>query len=942
MDDVQIRQTPLQLSQPATPRPLSPPRSPLPPPRPPSPPPGSPPPGPDPEPEPSDPEDDPGRNSPIEVEYPFAPLPKMRTALDFIRMVKDATLASQFDPEELAEFLEPREHESTPPDDPNLKLSLLNYISFMGSSQDTYEAARQNARQCFPNVDLLSHYRVERQARILSGIITWEHDMCVGSCVGFTGAFADLESCPECGESRYDKKALEESNGEKKVPRKVFTTFPFGPQLQARWKHPETARDMFYRWEKTQELRRERTRTGGPLDIYDDILCGEAYLDLADDGTIREYDTVLMLSIDGAQLYEHKESNCWIYIWLLVDLAPDKRYKIRNILPGGVIPGPKSPKNFDSFLFPGLAHVSALQREGLHIWDAYHQHHAVSLLFLLLVLADAIAMAQLSGSVGHHGRKGCRLLCGLIGRNKTHGSHYYPALLRPNGFENHRTSSHPDVDINVLPIPTSQGYRSDLFHVIASRNDNNYKRRRLHTGIGKPSIFDGIPQILPLPTCFAGDLMHQPLLNLATLFIDLWCARPDARSWDRTSVWPWAVLTGDVWENHGKVVAGIAKYLPTSFGRTPRNPQEKISSGYKAWEFLNYIYGEGPGVFYGVLPEVYYTHFCKLVRTIRMVHQHAISQEQLATIYELSHQWVLKFEALYCDRKPDRLHFVRQCVHSITHLARETHRLGPLWLSSQWTMERVIGYLGSLLRQPSNPFRNLAAQTKRVAHTNALVAMWPEFGKPVDDPRGSKNLGNGYLLLGPKDTGPHLLLPAEQVAITGFFSGYPDAEDINRQTVYRWGRLRIPTEQVARSRWKELERCSDMARTDRNVKVRRSTYFSLTYTLKAPQILHHDVVHFGEVKYYFLKTFGNESQAFALVSLYSPPNEYILRMTHHTLLVCRYRGDIALIVVAIESILSVVAMAPFRFLVDGQDEQYFMIEQPGLDVIEADTLEDNE
>ena len=142
----------------------------------------------------------------------------MRTALDFIQMVKGATVASQFDPEELAEFLEPQEHESTPPDDPNLKLSLLNYISFMGSSQDVYEAARQNAHQCFPNVDILSHYRVERRARILSGVITWEHHMCEGSCVGFTGPFADLESCPECGKSRYDEKALEESDGERKVP----------------------------------------------------------------------------------------------------------------------------------------------------------------------------------------------------------------------------------------------------------------------------------------------------------------------------------------------------------------------------------------------------------------------------------------------------------------------------------------------------------------------------------------------------------------------------------------------------------------------------------------------------------------------------------------------------------------------------------------------------
>lgn len=514
-------------------------------------------------------------------------------------MVKAATLASQFSPDELADFLDPQEHESTPPDDPALKLSLLNFISYLGCPQEAYEAGRENIRLCYPDIEILSHYRVSRMARTLSGVVTWEDHMCVNSCLGFTGPFAELEQCPECGESRYREKELEDSGGETKIPRKVFSTFPAGPQLQARWKHAQTAKDMFYRWEKTQELHRERgVGLNEPLGLYDDILCGEAYLDAADDGRIGEYDTVLMLSIDGAQLHESKESDCWIYIWIVVDLGPDKRYKIRNILPGGVIPGPKPPGDLDSFLFPGLAHVSALQQEGLPIWDAYHRKRALSFLFLLLVLADAVAMAKISGSVGHHGRKGCRLLCGFTGRNKRHGSHYYPALLQPNGFGNHLTSYHADVDVRLLPIPNPDEYKRDLYHIISSGSEAEYKRRRFNTGIGKPSIFDGIPRILDLPTCFAGDLMHQPLINLATLLLDLWCARPGARDQDRSSVWPWAVLTGDVWIEHGKDVERTARYLPTSFGRVPRNPQEKISSGYKASELLYYIYGVGPAVFY--------------------------------------------------------------------------------------------------------------------------------------------------------------------------------------------------------------------------------------------------------------------------------------------------------------------------------------------------------
>ena len=386
-----------------------------------------------------------------------------------------------------------------------------------------------------------------------------------------------------------------------------------------------------------------------------------------------------------------------------------------------------------------------------------------------------------------------------------------------------------------------------------------------------------MPRILPLPLCFPGDLMHQPLINLAALLLDLWRAWPGARDFDRFSHWPWAVLTGDVWVNHGRLVSVIATHLPTSFGRTPRNPQEKVSSGYKAWEFLYYIYGEGPGVFYNVLPEPYYSHFCKLVRAIRIIHQRTISREQLVTAHELLHEWVLEFETIYCNRDPNCLHFVRQCVHSLTHLARETDQVGPLWLSSQWTLERVIGYLGSLLRQPSNPFRNLAAQTRRVAHNNALFAMWPDLERAKENPMGSMDVGNGYLLLAPRDTGPCDLLPVERAALADFFSRHPDTDGADRRNmegVYRWGRLRIPIGQVARSRWKELERCSNMARTDRNVKA-RCTHYNLTriHVLKTLQISHCGVIHLAEVHFYFMRSFGGNDnlRALAFVSLYSPP-----------------------------------------------------------------------
>ena len=110
--------------------------------------------------------------------------------------------------------------------------------------------------------------------------------------------------------------------------------------------------------------------------------------------------------------------------------------------------------------------------------------------------------------------------------------------------------------------------------------------------------------------------------------------------------------------------------------------------------------------------------------------------------------------------------------------------------------------------------------------------------------------------------------------------------------------------------------------------------------LKTRQLLHHNVIHFAEVQFYFTKTFGDESRALALVSLYSPPDNYLLQLSSDTLVVCRYQGEEALIVIDVKSILSVVAMVPFPFTLGGRDNQYFMIEKIGLDVIEVDPFDD--
>ena len=106
------------------------------------------------------------------------------------------------------------------------------------------------------------------------------------------------------------------------------------------------------------------------ISIIEDIAMGLDYLSAVLDGDINPQDIVLMVSLDGAQLQEDKDSDHWMYIWILINLSPDQCYRKYNILPGGFIPGPNKPKNLDLFLVVGLYHLAAIQQEGLKIYNS--------------------------------------------------------------------------------------------------------------------------------------------------------------------------------------------------------------------------------------------------------------------------------------------------------------------------------------------------------------------------------------------------------------------------------------------------------------------------------------------------------------------------------------------------------------------------------------------
>jgi hypothetical protein len=271
-------------------------------------------------------------------------------------------------------------------------------------------------------------------------------------------------------------------------------------------------------------------------------------------------------------------------------------------------------------------------------------------------------------------------------------------------------------------------------------------------------------------------------------------------------------------------------YIPTCIeSRTPRNPAEKISSGYKAIEYLLYIFSLCPALLYGVLPSEFYRHFCKLVFAFRIIHQYHKSQDELLAAHKALLEYVYQFELLYYKRRMSRLHFVRPCIHALVHLVPEHFRIGSLTEVSQWTMERTIGNLGEEIRLHSDPYANLTQRIIDRSRVNALKNMIPDlFPDKKQLPRGALDIGSNYVLLGPREL--HQIHESIFPALERFASSQNwRIKGEKSMSFHRFARLLLPNGQIARSLWHEKKRSDEEVQVARNVKV---SSFKFIYFIK--------------------------------------------------------------------------------------------------------------
>lgn len=88
--------------------------------------------------------------------------------------------------------------------------------------------------------------------------------------------------------------------------------------------NPKSACDMWYLYERTQQVLNEYEEKN-KISIINDITASRDYLGSSLAGDISENNVVMMASLNGAQIYEDKDSDCWLYIWVMYHQSCSKQ-----------------------------------------------------------------------------------------------------------------------------------------------------------------------------------------------------------------------------------------------------------------------------------------------------------------------------------------------------------------------------------------------------------------------------------------------------------------------------------------------------------------------------------------------------------------------------------------------------------------------------------------
>jgi hypothetical protein len=479
-------------------------------------------------------------------------------------------------------------------------------------------------RNAFPALrDLPSLQKLQTRIAALSGVKPVAYHCCINSCCCYTRAYAALEECPYCNEPRYDSS---------RHPRRIFEYLPIIPRLVNLFLDEKFAKAMNYRHDYPYQH-------GPKEDVFD----GRQYAKLCQtkvtigDVTLPHRffeqitDIALGLSADGVGPYQKRGATCWPLILVNYNLPPELRYKLVNILCAGVIPGPKEPKDMDSFLAIIVDELLELAR-GVSAYNR-HKGEVFSLrAYLILVFGDMPAIAKLMRMKGPNGISPCRAcrIQGVRDPEKKRVTTHCTPLHRDNG---------ESYDPLKLPLRSHEQFIRQAVQVSTAHDNAEAGRRATQFGINGVPILAMLSS-LSFPNSFPHGFMHAIIENVFTTLIDLWTT--DYKNLDQGSE-EYRLLPSVV-EAIGEVCVQSGATMPAVFGACVPNIATQ-RHWFKAESWLLFSTVLGPVLLQRQFrrPQ-YYAHFIDLVLLVNKCLQMSLTDTNINEIKQGFAKWVLQYE----------------------------------------------------------------------------------------------------------------------------------------------------------------------------------------------------------------------------------------------------------------------------------------------------------
>lgn len=568
------------------------------------------------------------------------------------------------------------------------------------TEENLSDKSYERLRHTFAELNLASFKVTRSRAQFLASFKPIPYDCCINSCCCFVGPRKDDQECPYCSEARF--------NGQGK-PRKRFTYIPLIPRLVAYFKNPLLVNQMKYR----QQFQTDPSRTTDIFDGSNYKTLRKTHVTVGGEKQRHRYfedprDIALGLSTDGFAPFKKRKHTCWPLILFNYNLPPEIRFLIQHIICIGVIPGPKKPKDFDSFLWLIVEELLELSA-GVRAFDVTTETMFALRAFLILVFGDMPAISMVMRMKGHNGIIPCRMcLIKAIRIPGSKGTTHYVLLDR---------SRHPDVrqsptetkkyDSTNLPLRNHSQFMDHARQAQFADTAAEEERVAKLTGIKGIPLLSYLPSLF-FPVSFPFDFMHLIFENLIKNLVLLWTGNfkdLDEGSGDY-------VLSPRVWEAIGEATAASGSTIPSAYGARPQNvAQDKSQISADSWSFWTLYLG--PVLLRGRFTSPrYYTHFVELIKLINLCLQFEITKEEIVQVRVGFQKWVETYEKyvmtiyfhlsrpmklimlrLYYQLSPKRLSTCPVTVHALLHLADGIEACGPVWAYWAFPMERFCGIL---------------------------------------------------------------------------------------------------------------------------------------------------------------------------------------------------------------------------------------------------------